>query len=65
MNLVGIVVVFITDEAQLLNKKIFRKCLRSLIILNMASKLRILGKFNQRVFHVYSQLVESPLFVAI
>lgn len=64
-NLVSFIVVLIALEAQLLNEQIFGKGLRSLIILNMTSNLRILRKFDQRVLNIHSQFVNCSGFVPI
>ena len=65
LNLLSVIVVFIADEAQLLDEQLVAEGLRGLVILNMASELRILRKLNQRLLNIHLQLVQSPGMVSI
>lgn len=65
LDLLSVVIVFVADEAQLLNEQIIWKSFRSLVVLNVTRKLRVLWELDQFFSTVHLQFVKSPRIVSI
>ena len=64
-NLMRSLVVFIAIITNCLDEEFVSEGLRSLIILNMASDLRVLRELNHRIIYIYFQGMASPRIEAI